>query len=553
LKTYYTDRSRILDYQRCGRRRYEGFHRLGSGISSIAKPLPLAVGGSVHEGFAVLLLEGQRAVWAFPGTVEDAIATLFETKINGRTMARQIEEQAVATALADFAQYKKLEIDTTEFAAMTKGGGPQSDEGNKIAETLGLAPDDPAVLALQNEVGQNWNRFDEYLRKEQTALVEAIVRAYARRRLRPLLEEFEILEVEREGQWQLYADDAGQPDEFQIVFMSRPDALLRHRVSNELEIISFKSTASWDVRKARDAEHDMQGLSEGVEIEQRLNSWWADIHRPGSTFFQLAEKYLEEGGKNTITQPMAQFLKGLSSPPRISAIRYEYILKGQRRVDKELSEKLGMETRTQGSHLVRGLLAKGMAAGDEKWCWSWNFKKDDGSNGALHYKTWHGAGIWEHMTIAQWIDKLDAAVPTYSGEDSTSGLEPRLLGYQCDVQSGFTETHPLEEVFIPPITVFRNDDDLRDWIDSTGEQEARLVEGLVQIERALTPPVGEVDHGYVRHLMNKYFDMRRQACEWPTTCSMVKICYGSAEIKIDPISSGFYEVRTPNHPQERGE
>lgn len=558
MRTYYSDRSRILDFQRCGRKRYLGYHQDGGGIASVAKPVPLAVGGAVHAGLEVLLRGGQDFIWgamaAEGGTLEEAVAALFDVRVISGfpTMARKLEEEAVAAALMDFAQYTTLEIDTTEFAAMAKTG-PQSKEGNAIAETLGLAADDPQVLALQAEVGQGWNRFDKYLKAEQGALVEALVRAYARRRLRPLLEQFEVLEVEREGQWQLYCNDDGAPDEFEIVFMSRPDALIRDRVSNELEIISFKTTASWDVRKARDAEHDMQGLSEGVEIEKRLGQWWELVHAPGETFHGIVSEQVATDVE-PMTQAIAKYLKGLTSPPRIHAIRYEYMLKGQRRVDKELTQVLGMETRTQGSHLVRGLLAKGMAAGDEQWCWSWNFTKDDGTKGSLHYKTWHGAPVWEHMTVAEWIDKLDAAAPAMSAEDPTVGLAPRLLGFQCDAQSGYTETHPLEEVFLSPITVYRNDDDLRDWIDSTGEQEARIVEGLVQIEKALTAPARgfETDHGYVRHLMNKYFDMRRQACEWPSTCSMVKVCYGSAEMKIDPIASGVYEMRKANHPQERG-
>jgi hypothetical protein len=44
---------------------------------------------------------------------------------------------------------------------------------------------------------------EKFLETEQRALIEAMVRAYARRRLQPLLEEFEALEVEREGEWLL--------------------------------------------------------------------------------------------------------------------------------------------------------------------------------------------------------------------------------------------------------------------------------------------------------------------------------------------------------------
>ena len=116
---------------------------------------------------------------------------------------------------------------------------------------------------------------DEYLYQEQKALVEAQVRAYARRRLRPLLDAYEVLEVEREGEWEL-ADG--------LWFMSRPDALLRDRQTGDLYIQSFKTGASWDVRKGKDAEHDAQGLSEGVEIEKRLAEWWADKCRGTQRF-----------------------------------------------------------------------------------------------------------------------------------------------------------------------------------------------------------------------------------------------------------------------------
>lgn len=572
MKRISVDRSRILQYQRCPRKRYYEYHAEGMGIVTKSKPLPLAVGGAVHEGLAILLREGQKFIWdtegqlivrtgAAPATYMEAIALLFKGIAHTYTVPhvsnsivgspiRRIEELAVAAALADFATHSALEIDTTELAAM---GKPRSDEGESIAKALGLAEDDPQVLALRSQVAQNFNAFDAYLKKEQTALVEALVRAYARRRLRPLLEQFEVLEVEREGTWQLGAlgdhehIDGGALQTYphaEIVFMSRPDALLRERESNELYLISFKTAATWDVRKARDAEHDMQGLSEGVEIEKRLGEWWNVLHMGASRDKSPLERLLWKD----LGIAMETFLRGLSTPPRIFAIRYEYLLKGQRRMDRELTSALGMECRSQGSHLVRGLLNSGMAAGDEKWCWSWDFKKEDGSASKLHYKSWKGAAIWEHMAIAKWIDLLDEAVIAMSGEDATSGLTPRELGYSCSVQLGFTPEHPLDSVFLPPVVVYRNDDDLRDWIDSTEAQEVRIAEALVQISLA---DVAE-DVGLVRHLLNVHFPMHRQACEYPSTCAYVRICYGSEDIRSAPLESGVYEPRVANHPQEVG-
>ena len=133
------------------------------------KAASISGGGAVHEGLAVLLREGQ-AVCDIAGKppAEAAVWSL-------------IEDQAVQSALKDFAQFDggRIALEPTEAP-------PQPDS----LESAYPRPDAPVVTD-----------YDRYLYAEQSALVEAIVRAYARRRLRPLLEQFTVLEVEREGEW----------------------------------------------------------------------------------------------------------------------------------------------------------------------------------------------------------------------------------------------------------------------------------------------------------------------------------------------------------------
>jgi hypothetical protein len=148
------------------------------------------------------------------------------------------------------------------------------------------------------------------------------------------------------------------------------------------------------------------------------------------------------------------------------------------------------------------------------------------------------------MTIARWIDMLDTASETMSGEDASVGLEPRVLGYGSLAQaSGYTDQHPLDAVFMTPIIVYRNDDDLRDWIDQTEAGEVRVQEGLAQIEAVSNTSER-------RHLLNVYFPMARHSCEYPSTCQFVPICYGGEDIKFYPLGSGKFRARVPNHPQE---
>jgi hypothetical protein len=150
------------------------------------------------------------------------------------------------------------------------------------------------------------------------------------------------------------------------------------------------------------------------------------------------------------------------------------------------------------------------------------------------------------MPIKQWIDMLDASTETMSAWDSTTGMEPRLLGYKSEAQSqGYTEQHPLDLVFPAPMVIFRQSDDLRDWIESTEAQEVRVAEAVAQIEAAS-------DEGEKRHLLNVLMPMSRRACSYPVECQFASsVCYANAEAKQDPLSTGKFKLRTPNHAAEK--
>src|SRR5579864_2522474 len=219
----WTDRSRIESYQRCRRLRLLQYSQDGTGIDGMNKPLPLAVGSSVHVGLAELLRGSMKPIY----NMEDWLG---------------LEETAVKAALADFAQHSAtLELDTTEQSQMQPiAGAAGATTAEQLAESLGLSPAEAGIDSLAQRVGHAQEQFNSYLIAEQSSLVEAMVRAYARRRLRPLLEQFEVLEVEREGTWLLSGNWGIHPEggfgilrDYELWFMSRPDALLRERSSNQ--------------------------------------------------------------------------------------------------------------------------------------------------------------------------------------------------------------------------------------------------------------------------------------------------------------------------------
>jgi hypothetical protein len=430
----------------------------------------------------------------------------------------------------------------------------------QLAESLGLPVEDAGLGALLSTQSGGRKVFDDYLWQEQSSLVEGMVRAYARRRLRPLLEEFEVLEVEREGEWELATGDYGAgagylkygenwagelSDPYSIAFMSRPDALLRSRVDNSLYLMSFKTAATWDRRKELDAQHDMQGLSEGVEVERRLGEWWIQINdTPDDTALTECCKKLD------IEYCTGRYLKSIPAPPRILGIRYEYMLKGYRGKDKELSAKLGFDCWSQRSHLVRKYVAhstpvKGSAfsLGDE--CWSYDYLKEDGGTTNLYYGHWKSEPVDD---VKVWIDKLDQSEEVMSAYDSTVGQDPRSLGWKSAGQTlGFTVQHPLNAIFIPPITVYRSDDQLRDWLEQVEAQEVKVAESVVLVAAA-------TDEDERRSLLNILFPQSRRACEYPSTCGFCAkgqdVCFGGEDIRARPLESGKFVRRVPNHPQE---
>lgn len=493
--TIYTDRSRIETYQRCPRARFLNYHQDGLGITSAKKPLPLAVGGSVHVGLATLLSGGD-------------------------------ESEAVSAALSDFAQYAaRLDLP----------------DGEQLAP-----PAEGEDVELRQQFEQSVSQADEYLYHEQAALIEGLVRAYARRRLRPLLEEYEVLEVEREGTWQLAdlsrpratqnavdgLDTPAMEDWASVVFMSRPDALLLNRRTRSLELLSYKTAASWDVRKERDAQHDMQGLSEAIEVEQRLGEWWHEVNYEGAS-----DRLANLPTSLEIPQNIWKYLATLPAPPRILAVRYEYILKGERRKDKDLSARLGFEARTQSSLLTRAYLNAGMTSGDEQWNWSYDYIKEDGAASKLYAKNWPARAVWEHLPTKAWVDMLDATM-------MATGEENREMGWQGPAQSsGFTSDHPLDSLFVAPLIVNRNDDDLRDLVEQMEAQETKVAEGVAAVNAA-------GDDGERRHLLNLHFGQSRRACSYPTLCQFEKICYGGEAIRQDPRGGGLFVLREPHHTPE---
>lgn len=597
-QTIYTDRSRIQTYQRCPRKRWLEYHEGAEarGLAPAKKSIHLVLGGAVHTGLEVLLREGQAAMAMMAGNDLPAKLDNLFVELRGaiQTVARQIENRAVTAALADLHREMcdaGVELDAEEAAqlAVKEGEGqlqPQVDftgmmpvasahaavqdspitisfDGMGVEvglsptiETSNLATPIPAVPVRQTDA--------EYLRAELTALVEAMVRAYARRRWRPLLEQFEVLEVEREGEWKLGEWSDGNESwngatndwnndstSYELHFLSRHDALLLERSTGYLYLQSYKTTGSWDRRKELDTQVDMQGLSEAVDVEQRMGEAWDLLHQvdqvdqaiaEDAAKFQLTSVPLMTDSSKRIaklvTESTSRWLATLPDPPTILGVRYEYLLKGSRKKD----DKLGSPTQDrwcQESPLIRAYTQDGITSADRRWAWTFAWHENDTRGGRksrrLDYRSWRKAPVWQYMAIADWIDQLD----------------------RFEVQEGAEreDGNPLDclaEQFPTVVTQYRNRDEMLDLLEQMDAQETTVAQDVEAVRAA------EHAGGYAakRTELNRRFPQNRQACSWPGVCqyrttpTQPGFCFGAAGAEHDSMVLERFRVREPNHPGE---
>jgi hypothetical protein len=594
-------RSRWLGYE-------SGDSRLG--LTPVKKSIHLVIGGAVHSGLEVLLREGQQAVdnliLVFGAALQDNSVTAVLDSLMPSPAMRGIEDAAVGAALTHLRSMTEhgVELDTLELVGTEKAAQEVAQQasaitGDKLSlESMGMIEvkltDDPYVVGLsqgftpESTVGEvfggevkvvapseDWampgaganahgtapssssggvddflagaealpealtsdsitldqsDGMDKYLRAELAALVEGMVRAYARRRLRPLLEQFVVLEVEREGWWKLGAVDLGS-EIAELYFASRHDALLLERQTNSLYLQSYKTTGSWDRRKEMDAQVDQQGLSEAVDVENRMREAWEllEMLKKDDRAEALSEMVTirSERVDELVSSRVAEWLSSQPEPPRILGVRYEYLHKGQRRQDKKDPELPGRYV--QDSPLIRAYSQDGITAADRRWSWTYEWWELSGKSRRLDYRSWKKQPVWKYLSIAEWIDMLDR------GEVQPDAYDED--GYVMDV---------LAEQFVEPITVYRNSDDMRDWLEQTQAQEIQVAKDAEEVRRARAEG-GEMAE---RSALNRLFGQSRRACSYPGKCSFWEVCYGGDAIRRNPESSGLYTIRIPNHPIE---
>jgi len=429
---FITDRSRVISYQTCNRKRFLSYHLSGLGIQKDSLNSNLFIGSCVHRGLEILLQEAQANI----------SAKSFQT---------------------DLAVFKAL-----EFFDEGIQKSPFDDEGDA-----------------------------NFLYFEYRSLVEAMIRVYALVGLPELLKEYEILEVEKELEFWLVepskpfdkyrSNNFGRSEEEGILFLSRPDAILRRRSDGAILVLSYKTSATYDA-KLNDLQnkYDMQGISETIAVERWLEA-----------------DYEERLGKQK-ENPTPEGYLDTFSRPKVKGVKMEFLIKGSKVGTGQYKGQIN-------NFLIHPYQNEKVGTGVDDLVPQYEFENEFGEKKRLG-KDWRKVNIWElgDEALKEWIELL--------WNDN-----PQLL----------------KSMVVVPDVYYRNEEDVQDWLDSTIAQEGRVAIAL----RNLYGIPKEIES--LR--LNVEFPKYRHSCfSYNSRCGFWEICW----LGLSPNCADFVP-RIPNHEAER--
>lgn len=427
----------------------------------------------------------------------------------------------------------------------------------------------------------------DWIIAEQECLFEGLIRAFAARRLPDLLDEYEILEVEHEevfedfspdielpieifkripekdtfnyrnepesyafvytggvlnncpplyvkerDNWITYGDVILSPEEDRVIlvgvtFLGKADGLFRRKRDNKLIILSIKTASQYADVTTRDILHDMQGVSEWVIVQDRLNRYYKVF---------LENSFLDPE-KIAVPVWAINLFRNMVGKPEIFAVQYEYLLKGQRKQDP-----YGSGIYKQNSFLCHPyqldavqqifIGSKGGTSVVNPAEYKWKVNKGKQPRG------WEKIDIWNDIGIKAWIEML-----------ATGQVQPE-------------EGHPFDEILVTPDLVVRDKKEMEEWLVSTRFQEeniARYLELITQYEKAidLEMQLGREDgiqeaKEVLQEAIWSFFPKNTLSCHnfYGKDCSYVTHCHELHSLE-DLKDSGYLIRRESHHELEQ--
>lgn len=313
----YISRSAMACYQECPRRRLLHYLLDNVGYVPVGANVYFSTGSAVHKGIEFLLR----------GLKNNPEHFIWDKQHLPRI--REYREQAVKVATG---LYKEL----------TKDG--------IVGGKLGSTPE-----------------IQDYTFKEQIAIVEALVRAWAYKELPLIAKRFKIVAVEFDTHATLVDN---------IILEGKADALLQDKETKDILVYSLKTIKNFDWRAEKNYKTDLQGITEIWLTEQHLKHLKATIAR----------------------------YKGIST--RVQGVKFCFLIKGTR---KEVKDDKGKGTGlwTTDNALIKGY--RKFEANRLEYAHSfWYYNNANKSGKGRLGKGWESFNVWEakDLRVKGWMDLL---------------------------------------------------------------------------------------------------------------------------------------------------
>lgn len=441
IQPRYTSRSAVLAHFVCPYKRFITYHAEGTGLVPEYESLDLIIGTVIHRG----------------------LQHLFEhcrLHKDGETLSEACLDEAVAEA------YKTWhEILAIKQIALHSG------EEERLAWILA----------------------------EQECLFEGLIKAFAIRRLPAILEEYIILEVEKEEVFENFSDI--------ITFLGKADGLFLRKSDNKIVQLSIKTASTYLEVTERNILHDMQGVSEQVCTNDRLLRLWKQVKQ--------FNDYVFEGGNE-----LFNLLKHAKEAPKVYAVQYEFLIKGQRKQDP-----YGSGIYKQNNFLIHPYKMESMMtiSGGQIGHSPSDYKTAFGKGKPP--KGWNKIDIWEDIGIKNWIEML-----------ALGKVQPE-------------EGNLLDSLLITPSLILRTEEEMEEWLVSTRFREEEIARHLDEIENLDSRL--EENQSKIKELTWKYFPKNTLSCHnhFGRDCFAVRHCHEAIDIKM-ATGAGIFIPRRSHHKAE---
>lgn len=366
----------------------------------------------------------------------------------------------------------------------------------------GASPDEAvqdAIAKYKEEVAaagfqDTRNEHQDYTIKEQLALTEVMIRAWALKRLPLVQQNYNTIEVEKES----------APTELApgIWLFRRPDGVLENKVTGYYEVLSFKTAKYYGKKNENNNIIDDQGISETWAVAQKYGD-----HKVGPVLME----FLVTGPRKAVGKAPEDHSDALAD--------------GEIEDDDVAVMSPGAPLKYQWNPLIR-------AWRDNYGNVSWRYKMPDPQN------------LERMPTMAKWLD------PDYGKKKDKRPYEPRSFAvWECMPVKEWFEKMAAREVFPQWCDPFermfvsrkynRMPFELKEWQQQAAMQERSIKSALSVLNEPLHSSELKTS------VMNGVFPKYRHSCEYPTPCPFKQICW---EGITDPLSAGF-KYRVANHPE----